>query len=118
MSFYIYTCPCCGLPSLEEPPGCFDVCMVCFWEDDGQTDANADRPNNGVNGEYSLSRARENFRSHGHMYDQGRGIPIVESPSRARQALVTYALDVARGERELSPTVLHKLIEAASALDA
>lgn len=111
MSFYIYTCHCCGLPTLEEPPGCFDVCQVCFWEDDGQTDADADRPNNGVNGDYSLTRARANFRAHGHMYDKGQGVPDVEHPSPARILLVNYAMDVVHDRRELSPPLLHGLIE-------
>lgn len=30
-----YTCPCCGYRTLEEPPGTFDICEICFWEDDG-----------------------------------------------------------------------------------
>ncbi|MDF2804998.1 MAG: hypothetical protein K0S61_4903 [Anaerocolumna sp.] len=31
-----YTCPCCGYKTLdEEPPGTYDICPICFWEDDG-----------------------------------------------------------------------------------
>jgi hypothetical protein len=31
-----YTCPCCGYKTLdEEPPGTYDICEICFWEDDG-----------------------------------------------------------------------------------
>lgn len=30
-----YTCPCCGYKTLEdEPPGTFEICSICFWEDD------------------------------------------------------------------------------------
>ncbi len=30
-----YTCPCCGYRTLdEEPPGTYDICEICFWEDD------------------------------------------------------------------------------------
>ncbi|QKE75679.1 hypothetical protein HPK19_24560 [Arthrobacter citreus] len=30
-----YTCPCCGYKILdEEPPGTYDICSICFWEDD------------------------------------------------------------------------------------
>ncbi|OGX78382.1 hypothetical protein A6395_12815 [Exiguobacterium sp. SH31] len=30
-----YTCPCCGYQTLEEePPGTYDICEICFWEDD------------------------------------------------------------------------------------
>jgi hypothetical protein len=31
-----YACPCCGYLTLgEKPPGTYDICPVCFWEDDG-----------------------------------------------------------------------------------
>ncbi|MFH0068443.1 CPCC family cysteine-rich protein [Peribacillus sp. NPDC056705] len=31
-----YTCLCCGYKTLdEEPPGTYDICEICFWEDDG-----------------------------------------------------------------------------------
>ena len=30
-----YTCPCCGYKTLdEEPPGTYDICAICFWEDE------------------------------------------------------------------------------------
>ncbi|CAG9623734.1 CPCC family cysteine-rich protein [Sutcliffiella rhizosphaerae] len=30
-----YTCPCCGYKTLEEePPGTYEICEICFWEDD------------------------------------------------------------------------------------
>jgi hypothetical protein len=29
-----YTCPCCGYQTFDEPPGSFDICPICFWEDD------------------------------------------------------------------------------------
>jgi len=31
-----YACPCCGYHTLtDKPPGSYDICKVCFWEDDG-----------------------------------------------------------------------------------
>ncbi len=27
-------CPCCGYRTLDEPGGHYEVCPVCFWEDD------------------------------------------------------------------------------------
>ena len=42
-----------------------EVCKVCFWEDDGQDDHDADELRGGPNGELSLSQARLNFRSFG-----------------------------------------------------
>jgi hypothetical protein len=30
-----YACPCCGYLTLSEPPpGTFEICPVCNWEDD------------------------------------------------------------------------------------
>ena len=35
-----YTCPCCGFRTLTGP-GNYDLCPVCFWEDDGMHDNDA-----------------------------------------------------------------------------
>lgn len=29
-----YPCPCCGHLTFGEPPGSYEICSVCFWEDD------------------------------------------------------------------------------------
>ena len=29
-----YPCPCCGYMVFEESPGSYDICPICFWEDD------------------------------------------------------------------------------------
>ena len=29
-----YKCPCCGFYTLSEEPGTWEICKVCFWEDD------------------------------------------------------------------------------------
>ncbi len=29
-----YTCPCCGHMVFNSPPGSFEICPICFWEDD------------------------------------------------------------------------------------
>jgi len=29
-----YPCPCCGYLVFTEPPGSYDICSICFWEDD------------------------------------------------------------------------------------
>jgi hypothetical protein len=30
----MYSCPCCGYDVFDGPPGSFDICPICFWEDD------------------------------------------------------------------------------------
>jgi hypothetical protein len=57
-------CPCCLHLTLHERGG-FEVCPVCFWEDDGQDDVNADEVRGGPNGSLSLTAARGNFRQFG-----------------------------------------------------
>ncbi|MBM3981349.1 MAG: hypothetical protein FJ304_13890 [Planctomycetes bacterium] len=57
-------CPCCGCKTLSER-GDWDVCPVCFWEDDGQDDHNADEVKGGPNGALSLSLARQNYQQFG-----------------------------------------------------
>jgi Cysteine-rich CPCC len=82
------SCPCCGFPTLSER-AVFEICLICWWEDDGQTDHNADSVLGGPNSHYSLAQARRNFLAHGHMYDKGNGIDMVEKPTPARQRLLS-----------------------------
>ena len=55
-----YRCPCCGFRTLGTRGG-FEICAVCFWEDDGQDDHDADRVRGGPNGSLSLTAARQNY---------------------------------------------------------
>jgi hypothetical protein len=60
----MHACPCCGYLTLPEPPaGTFDICPVCFWEDDNVQFNDPDFEG-GAN-EVSLNQARANFREHG-----------------------------------------------------
>ena len=59
-----YACPCCGCLTLGERGG-YEICPVCFWEDDGQDDHNADLVLGGPNGSLSLTQARRNFQDFG-----------------------------------------------------
>ncbi len=53
-------CPCCGCLTLGER-GSYEICPVCYWEDDGQDDYDADVVRGGPNGVLSLTQARANY---------------------------------------------------------
>jgi hypothetical protein len=57
-------CLCCGFRTLSKPEA-LELCEVCWWQDDGQDDTDADEVRGTVNGALSLSEARRNFRSFG-----------------------------------------------------
>jgi hypothetical protein len=59
-----FRCPCCKCKTLHGR-GHFELCPVCWWEDDGQDDADAERVLGGPNGELSLRRAQTNFQTFG-----------------------------------------------------
>ncbi|MCI0349160.1 MAG: hypothetical protein L0Z53_07015 [Acidobacteriales bacterium] len=56
-----YRCPCCSYKTLHGR-GHFEICPVCYWEDDGQGNHDADRVRGGPNGRLNLTTARKNFR--------------------------------------------------------
>lgn len=59
-----YPCPCCGCLTLSEPErGTFEICPVCFWEDD---DLQFNNPEffGGAN-QISLNKARKNYKEFG-----------------------------------------------------
>jgi rubredoxin len=59
-----YSCPCCGYYTLaSKPPGTFDICPVCYWEDDNIQFMNPEYEG-GAN-EMSLNQARKNYRKFG-----------------------------------------------------
>src|SRR5689334_21768855 len=55
-----FACPCCGYLTLDERGG-FEICAVCFWEDDGQDERDAEVVRGGPNGGLSLRDAQRNF---------------------------------------------------------
>ncbi len=59
MGPHVHACPCCGHPTLGERAG-FEICPVCFWEDDGQDDVDAHVERGGPN-RGTLWEARANF---------------------------------------------------------
>ncbi|WP_322908151.1 CPCC family cysteine-rich protein [Paenibacillus sp. SGZ-1009] len=56
----LYSCPCCKFKTLSTK-GEYDICPVCFWEDDGSTNPSYySSPNH-----MTLSQARDNFNEFG-----------------------------------------------------
>lgn len=72
-----FPCPCCGYLTFEEPPGSYDICDICGWEDD---DSQLRFPGmaGGAN-KPSLIEAQKNFARFGHSDE--RRIPEVRSPT-------------------------------------
>jgi len=86
-------CPCCGYPTL--PAHCeWEICVLCNWEDDGQTDIDADRVRGGPNGKYSLTQARENYNKYLVMYSPDNDTRIMPGtwPGELdiKRALINY----------------------------
>ena len=73
-----YPCPCCGFVTLPER-GIYELCPVCWWEDDGQDDHDADQVRGGPNGVLSLTEARRNFSRIGAVAEQA--LPHVRPPT-------------------------------------
>ena len=57
-------CQCCGYRTIEAGAD-WEICPVCFWEDDGHGEEDADEVRYGPNHETSLTQARQNFREFG-----------------------------------------------------
>ena len=77
-----YQCPCCGYDTLSEPAGgSFEICPVCFWEDDRQQlkDPSMTGGANGI----SLEEARENYRRFG--VSREDLAPYVRPPKKSEQ---------------------------------
>jgi Cysteine-rich CPCC len=59
-----FRCPCCGAQTLSLPDT-MELCPVCWWEDDGQDSDDAAQVRATVNGELSLTEARQNYQQCG-----------------------------------------------------
>lgn len=55
-----FLCPCCFMPTLTRR-GSYEICAICFWEDDGQDNEDADVYLGGPNHGLTLTEARHNF---------------------------------------------------------
>ena len=54
-----YKCPCCGYYTLSDNQGNYEICPVCYWEDD-PIQAEDEELEGGAN-KVSLAQARKNF---------------------------------------------------------
>jgi len=55
--FELIACPCCGYKTLERRNK-FEICKICWWEDNGQDNSNADEVWGESNFRVSLTQAR------------------------------------------------------------
>ncbi len=72
-----YACPCCRFLTLPERDG-YDICPVCYWEDDGQDDHDADVKRGGSNHGISLTQGRQIYLTCG--ASSKRLLPHVRAP--------------------------------------
>lgn len=63
-----HCCPCCGYPTLLKRND-YEICELCYWEDDGQDEQEADAVWGGPNQHYSLRDGQENFNKYWSLYD-------------------------------------------------
>lgn len=66
----LQSCPCCGYNTIGER-GNYDICKVCWWEDDGQDNMHSEKVMGGPNYGISLVMGRYNFLVYG-LYDPKR----------------------------------------------
>lgn len=79
MNAEMYTCPCCGYKTLEnEPPGTYDICPICFWEDDPIQ--YEERYYAGGANRFSLVEAQKNFKKFGAC--DGNALAYVRKPNK------------------------------------
>jgi Cysteine-rich CPCC len=70
-------CPCCGYQSLSER-GQYEICPVCFWEDNGSDDPDRlSGPNH-----MTLREAHENYRRLGAVSEQARAHVLRDGAER------------------------------------
>jgi hypothetical protein len=81
----LYACPCCRILTLPERGG-YDICPVCFWEDDGQDDHDAAVVRGGSNYELSLEAARRNYAAFGACDERSKQHVRTALPEELRDA--------------------------------
>lgn len=85
-----YRCPCCGYYTFEEQiDNTFEICPVCFWEDDGVQLFRSDY-SGGANTP-SLCEARANFKEFGAC--ERRLIKYVRDPKEDELSGIDWAIN-------------------------
>jgi hypothetical protein len=87
--FGMIACPCCGRATLTAR-GAYQICPVCFWEDDGQDTKDADVMRGGPN-QVSLRDGRKNYLRTGSSRDKDLG--AVRPPTREEVQLRRFDED-------------------------
>jgi hypothetical protein len=87
-----FTCPCCGYPTLPERSA-YDICPLCWWEDDGQDETDQAVVRGGSNQDFSLSEARANFDRYALMYPPDRDRRVSGGDSAAAIAAKHRAIN-------------------------
>jgi len=71
-------CPCCGYYQFDKGPGSFEICPICYWEDDKiQRD---DPDYQGGANPLSLNECRNNYKKFGAC--EARFIALVRKPTQ------------------------------------
>jgi hypothetical protein len=96
-------CPCCGYPTLGQR-GAYEICELCWWEDDGQGDACADEVRGGPNQGSSLAQARRNFRQFLVMYEPEQDPRVGGRDSEAERVAKGALMEAFDGLKSVSPT--------------
>jgi hypothetical protein len=84
-----YACPRCRFVTLSQR-GYYEICPVCFWEDEGQDDHDANEIRGGPNRALSLTQARRNFVSFG--ASDERSLAHVRAPLDSEQPFREHQL--------------------------
>jgi hypothetical protein len=88
-------CPCCGRMTLGER-GCYEICPVCWWEDDGQDNPEADVAWGGPNSDLSLTQARVNVLVRGVFDPRREDLRPMQDPAEAYEVGRSFVLSTDR----------------------
>ena len=82
------SCPCCGFKTLEKRDD-FEICMICWWEDDGTDNNVGDKYGIGPNDVADLTVARFNYLEFG-IYNPERNDlkELCDNPKKFKQGRI------------------------------